>query len=87
MASPTIMTVHNLTKSFGAHEVFAGIGFQVAEREHVALVGVNGAGKSTVLRIIAGAEFSTAGTVSIASGARVTYLAQETPFQSDRTVR
>ncbi|MDQ3656154.1 MAG: ABC-F family ATP-binding cassette domain-containing protein [Chloroflexota bacterium] len=87
MALPTIMTVHDLAKSYGAHEIFAGIGFQLAEREHVALVGVNGAGKSTVLRIIAGAEHPTAGTVSVATGARVTYLAQETPFQSDRTVR
>jgi ATP-binding cassette subfamily F protein 3 len=87
MASPTIMTVHDLAKSYGAHEVFSGIGFQVAEREHVALVGVNGAGKSTVLRIIAGTEHQTAGTVSVAIGARVTYLPQEATFQSDRTVR
>ena len=87
MASPTILAVHDLAKSYGAHEVFSGIGFQIAEREHVALVGVNGAGKSTVLRIIAGTEHPTSGTVSIATGARVTYLAQETPFQSDRTVR
>ena len=87
MASPTIITVHNLAKSYGANEIFAGLGFQVAEREHVALVGVNGAGKSTVLRIIAGVEHPTDGTVSIATGARVTYLAQETPFQSDRSVR
>lgn len=87
MASPTIVAVHNLAKSYGANEIFTGLGFQVAEREHVALVGVNGAGKSTVLRIIAGAEHPTAGAVSIATGARVTYLAQETPFQSDRSVR
>lgn len=87
MASPTIMTVHELAKSFGAVEVFAGIGFHVAEAEHVALVGVNGAGKSTVLRIIAAEESSSAGTVSVATGARVTYLAQETPFRSRRSVR
>jgi ATP-binding cassette subfamily F protein 3 len=87
MAAPTILTVHDLAMSYGATEIFAGIGFQMAEREHVALVGVNGAGKSTVLRSIAGTETPTAGTISLATGARVTYLPQEAKFESDRTVR
>ena len=52
----TLLTVSNLNKSFGAEQIFDDLSFQLVEKEHVALVGVNGAGKSTVLSIIAGIE-------------------------------
>ncbi|MGI9254465.1 MAG: ATP-binding cassette domain-containing protein, partial [Thermomicrobiales bacterium] len=87
MANPTILTVADLAKSYGSEQIFSGVTFQVAEREHAAIVGVNGAGKSTLMRIIAGVEEQQAGYVSLAPGARMTYLAQETRFTSDRTVR
>ncbi len=87
MAATTILTVADLAKTYVTDEIFKGVGFQVAEREHVALVGANGAGKSTVLRIIAGVEHANAGTVTQATGLRVTYLPQEARFDSDRTVR
>ena len=82
-----MLTVNGLAKSFGPDEVFRDVSFQISDREHVALVGVNGAGKSTVLRIIAGLDASTRGEVAFARGARVTFLAQESRFDSDRTVR
>ncbi len=84
--TPTILSVQNLAKRFGSEKIFSGISFQVAEREHVALVGVNGAGKSTVLRIIAGIEEQSDGLVVKSDGARVTYLPQEARFDSNRTV-
>lgn len=84
--SPTILSVQNLGKRFGSEQIFSGVSFQIAEREHVALVGVNGAGKSTVLRIIAGLEEPSEGQVVRADGVRVTYLPQEARFDSDRTV-
>ncbi len=87
MASAPILSVSNLKKVFGAAEIFRGITFQLVEREHVALVGVNGAGKSTILRIIAGVEDSNGGEVSSLGGLRITYLPQEARFTSDRTVR
>ncbi len=84
--TPTILSVQNLGKRFGSEQIFSGISFQIAEREHVALVGVNGAGKSTVLRIIAGIEEQSEGAVVKSDGARVTYLPQEARFESGRTV-
>lgn len=51
-----------------------------------AIVGVNGAGKSTLLRIIAGQETPTAGSVHLARGTRLAYLAQEARFDSRRTL-
>ena len=87
MANVPILTVEGLAKSYGAHDIFDSITFQIAEKQHVALVGVNGAGKSTILRIIAGVEESNGGTITVLPGLRITYLAQEARFDSDRTVR
>jgi ATP-binding cassette subfamily F protein 3 len=83
----SILTVSNLAKTYVTDEIFANVSFQILEREHVALVGVNGAGKSTVLRIIAGIEHANSGEVITAAGLRVTYLPQEANFTSDNTVR
>jgi ATP-binding cassette subfamily F protein 3 len=87
MAATTLLTVSNLAKTFITEEIFSGVTFQVAEREHVALVGVNGAGKSTVLRIIAGIEHANSGEIIQAAGLRITYLPQEANFTSDNTLR
>ncbi|HEV2128759.1 MAG TPA: ABC-F family ATP-binding cassette domain-containing protein [Thermomicrobiales bacterium] len=82
-----ILTVNDLGKSYGAEEIFSRVTFQIVEREHVALVGVNGAGKSTVLRIIAGIEPPNEGTIAPLKGLRITYLPQEASFTSDKTLR
>jgi ATP-binding cassette, subfamily F, member 3 len=87
MAATTILTVSNLAKTFITEEIFSNVTFQIAEREHVALVGVNGAGKSTVLRIIAGIEHSNAGEIVKLAGLRITYLPQEAQFTSQNTLR
>jgi ATP-binding cassette subfamily F protein 3 len=87
MPPATILTVTDLAKTYVTEEIFKGVSFQIAEREHVALVGVNGAGKSTILRIIAGIEHSNAGSIIRSQGLRVTFLPQEARFSSDRTVR
>ncbi|MGI8477137.1 MAG: ATP-binding cassette domain-containing protein, partial [Thermomicrobiales bacterium] len=87
MPPTTLLTVTDLSKTYITERIFKGVSFQVADREHAALVGVNGAGKSTILRIIAGIEHPNEGAVVRASGLRVTYLPQESRFFSDRTVR
>jgi ATP-binding cassette subfamily F protein 3 len=87
MAATTILTVNNLAKSYITETIFSGVTFQIAEREHVALVGVNGAGKSTVLRILAGIEHPNEGEIITANGLRITYLPQETRFTSENTIR
>jgi ATP-binding cassette subfamily F protein 3 len=87
MAVTTILTVQNLSKTYITETIFSGVTFQVAEREHVALVGVNGAGKSTVLRILAGIEYANEGEIITASGLRITYLPQESTFTSENTIR
>ncbi|MCS6940914.1 MAG: ABC-F family ATP-binding cassette domain-containing protein [Roseiflexus sp.] len=82
----SIITVGNLTKYYGAELIFRDVSFQIARGDKAAIVGVNGAGKSTLLRIIAGQETPTAGSVHVARGARLAYLAQEARFDSQRTL-
>jgi len=86
MAASTILTVSNLAKTYVTDLIFSGVTFQIQEREHVALVGVNGAGKSTALRIIAGVEHANEGEIIQATGLRMTYLSQEARFTSHGTV-
>ncbi len=87
MADTTILSVFGLSKTYITEEIFADVSFQLAEREHVALVGVNGAGKSTILRIIAGLEHPNSGGTVLAQGTRITYLPQEAHFTSANTLR
>jgi ATP-binding cassette subfamily F protein 3 len=82
----TILTVSDLTRYFGAERIFDAVNFQLGRGEKVALVGTNGSGKSTLLKIIAGLQQSDHGSVSLARGTRIAYLAQEVRFEADRTL-
>ncbi|MDQ6695510.1 MAG: ABC-F family ATP-binding cassette domain-containing protein [Chloroflexota bacterium] len=75
--STAVLTVHNLSKSFNIYPVFSDVTFTVNGGERVALVGPNGVGKSTVLKIIAGLEKPSTGHVVKAKGVRLVYLPQE----------
>jgi ATP-binding cassette subfamily F protein 3 len=75
--STAVLTVANLSKSFNIYPVFADVTFTLNAGERVALVGPNGVGKSTVLKIIAGRDRATSGGVVKARGVRVVYVAQE----------
>ncbi|MCS7056922.1 MAG: ABC-F family ATP-binding cassette domain-containing protein [Thermoflexales bacterium] len=77
----------NVSKSFGAFDVFSGLNFSVARGDKIALVGPNGCGKTTLLRIIAGEDESDAGgRVHVARGVRCGYLAQSAEDSDERTV-
>ena len=82
----SIVAGENLGKYYGAQDVFADISFQVAHGDKVALVGVNGVGKTTLLRIIAGLEGPTAGRLSQAKSLRVGYLSQRPDLSSPNTL-
>ncbi|PMP75233.1 MAG: ABC transporter ATP-binding protein [Chloroflexus aggregans] len=82
----TLLNANNLSKYYGAELIFHEVSFQIARGEKVAIVGMNGAGKSTLLRIIAGHETPDSGSLSLARGTRVAYLAQETRFRDEDTL-
>ncbi len=72
-----LLTATNLSKAFGANDIFAGLTFSIPERARIAIVGPNGIGKTTLLRILAGLDEPSSGTVHRARGLHLGYLPQE----------
>ncbi len=75
-----MISIDNLTKSFGNRVLFDDISFRVNRRERVGLVGRNGHGKTTLFRIIMGYETADSGSVSIPKNYRIAYVTQELCF-------
>lgn len=81
-----IINVENITKSFTERKLFSEASFYVQEREKIGIVGINGTGKSTLLKIIAGVEEPESGTVTMANHVVVNYLPQNPVFDPDKSV-
>ena len=77
----SLITVSSLSKSFGAEDIFSGVSFSVAKGARLALVGPNGIGKTTLLRILIGQEEPSGGTITRARNLRMGYLSQEADFE------
>lgn len=82
-----MISIEGLKIEFGAKPLFSDAGFVINDRDRIALVGKNGAGKSTMLKILAGLQKPTAGTVSIPSGTTIGYLPQVMILSDDTTVK
>jgi ATP-binding cassette, subfamily F, member 3 len=82
----SLITANSLSKSFGAEDLFANVSFSVAKGARLALVGPNGIGKTTLLRILIGQEEPSSGTVTRARSIRVGYLPQEADFKLEGTL-
>ncbi|MCT2538235.1 ABC-F family ATP-binding cassette domain-containing protein [Aquibacillus koreensis] len=82
----TILSVENLYKSYGEKVLFDSITFSITAKERIGLIGVNGTGKSTLLKVLAGIESSEAGTIKHANDFRVEYLSQEPELDHNLTV-
>ena len=78
---PSMLTVTNLSKTYGRQDLFEGASFQVAPGERVGVVGRNGSGKTTLFRILLGEEAADTGTVTVPAGYRIGYLAQHLRFE------
>jgi ATPase subunit of ABC transporter with duplicated ATPase domains len=79
-------SVNNLVKYYGAVKVFENISFDIQTNERVGLIGQNGCGKSTLMKILMGREDYQAGTISFRKGIKVGYLDQIFKFPSEITV-
>src|SRR4051812_20460938 len=82
-----LLSVRDVTKSFGPRPLFAGLALDLKAGERVGLIGPNGAGKSTLLRILAGTEDPDAGTRTARRGVVVGYLPQDDTFPAGATAR
>ena len=82
-----MISVENLKVEFGVEPLFEGVSYVINPRDRIALVGKNGAGKTTMLRILAGLQPPTDGTVSIPKDTRICYLPQVMRITDTRSVR
>jgi ATP-binding cassette subfamily F protein 3 len=82
----SLISVSNLTKSYGATDIFAGVTFAVEKGSRLGIVGPNGVGKTTLLRILAGADEASTGAVTRTRGVRSGYLSQEADFKMEGTL-
>lgn len=81
-----ILSVQNVSKSFGTDEILKNVSFHIEDHEKAAVVGINGAGKSTLLKIIVGELTPDTGEVITAKGKSLGYLAQHQDLEGDRTI-
>jgi len=81
-----ILTVDNITKAYGERRLFENASFYLEEGEKVGILGINGTGKSTLLKMIAGLEEPDEGMIIRANGYLVKYLPQNPQFSEEETV-
>ncbi|MGI6243124.1 MAG: ABC-F family ATP-binding cassette domain-containing protein [Prevotella sp.] len=82
-----MISIDNLTVEFGVRPLFHDVSFVINDRDRIALVGKNGAGKSTMLKILCGLQKPTSGSVSIPNDTTIGYLPQVMKLTDDTTVR
>ena len=81
-----ILQANKIERSFAGEVLFDNINLQVDERDRIALVGKNGAGKSTLLKILVGEEEPTSGEINKKKDISMSYLAQDSRFESENTI-
>ena len=81
-----ILQANKIERSFAGEVLFDSINLQVDERDRIALVGRNGAGKSTLLKILVGEEEPTRGEINKKKDISLSYLAQDSRFESENTI-
>jgi ATP-binding cassette subfamily F protein uup len=81
-----VLVADQLSKSYSEKKLFEDISIAVNEGERIALIGINGTGKSTFLKVIAGIEPTDTGRVTVGSGLKIEYLPQSPEFEPGTTV-
>jgi ATP-binding cassette subfamily F protein 3 len=81
-----LITTNNLTKSYGVTDIFSGLTLSIEKGSRLGIVGPNGVGKTTFLRILAGEDEASTGSVTRTRGVRSGYLSQEADFKMEGTL-
>ena len=81
-----ILQANKIERSFAGEVLFDNVNLQVDERDRIALVGKNGAGKSTLLKILVGEDEPTSGEINKKKDISLSYLAQDSRFESENTI-
>lgn len=80
------ITIEGLSKSYGMKQLFKNIAFVINDEDKIGLIGINGTGKSTLLKIIAGQESPDTGSIISGKGTTIEYLMQDPEFHDELTV-
>lgn len=80
------LSAENLSLSYGTKDLFEGMSFGIEQGQKIALIGINGCGKSSLLKILAGLQKPDSGKVSYRKGVRLSFLSQEPDLPEDKTV-
>ncbi|RWZ58871.1 ABC transporter ATP-binding protein [Halobacillus fulvus] len=82
----SILSVEQLTKSFGDKDLFNDLSFTITNHQRIGLIGVNGTGKSTLMKVIAGIDSADTGNMDHAKDFTIEYLPQEPELEQEKTV-
>ncbi|PAQ13410.1 multidrug ABC transporter ATP-binding protein [Bacillaceae bacterium SAOS 7] len=81
-----VLTVNEMTKTYGEKELFKNLTFSISEKERIGLIGVNGTGKSSLLKIVAGKDLPDSGEMIAPNDYSIAYLAQEPEMDLELSV-
>lgn len=81
-----ILTTEGISKSYGIRTLFQDINITITDEQKIGLIGINGTGKSTFLRVLAGSEAPDTGSVTIMKGAKIEILSQNPEFVEEATI-
>ena len=81
-----MLSINQLTKSYGGHTLFSEISFRLTPGDRVGLIGKNGAGKTTLMRLISGDETPDSGSTTLEKSKAIGFLRQDMDFEKGRTV-
>ncbi|HMS39090.1 MAG TPA: ATP-binding cassette domain-containing protein, partial [Pyrinomonadaceae bacterium] len=81
-----ILSLENVSKNYGIKPLFEGVTIGLEDTDKIGIIGANGSGKTTFLRVIAGTETTDTGKVVRASGKTLAYLSQNPPIDEEKTV-
>ncbi len=81
-----LLTIENMSKQYTERMLFDNVSFSVNEGDKIGIIGINGTGKSTLLKIIAGMETPDTGSVVMGNGLSVRFLSQSPVFEQDETI-
>ena len=80
-----LLNASNLTKSFGTDEIFSGVSFEIQENDHIGLVGVNGCGKTTLLKLLTGEIYPDNGNIIKSNKTKLGYMEQHVCRDLDKS--